>query len=77
MAVVSSVPLSPYEFQNGSAGDVAVEAAAVHSQNRKFTTRNREIQDADDESGRGARRGALKNLVQLQEEKGCLLNTAI
>ena len=45
VAVVSSVPLSPYEFQNGSAGDVAVEAAAVHSQNRKFTIRNREWLD--------------------------------
>ena len=45
VAVVSSVPLSPYEFQNGSAGNVAVEAAAVHSQNRKFTIRNREWLD--------------------------------
>ena len=45
VAVVSSVPLSPYEFQNGSAGDVAVEAAAVHSQNRKFAIRNREWLD--------------------------------
>ena len=45
VAVVSSVPLSPYEFQNGSAGDVAIEAAAVHSQNRKFAIRNREWLD--------------------------------
>ena len=45
VAVVSSVPLSPYEFQNGSAGDVAVEAAAVHSQNCNFTIRNREWLD--------------------------------
>ena len=45
VAVVSSVPLSLYEFQNGSAGGLAVEAAAVHSQNRKFTIRNREWLD--------------------------------
>jgi hypothetical protein len=46
VAVVSSVPLSPCEFQNGIAqGDLAAEAAAVHRQNRKFTIRIREWLD--------------------------------
>jgi hypothetical protein len=46
VAVVSSVPLSPHEFQNGIAqGGVAVEAAEVHRQNRLFTIRNRDWVD--------------------------------